>query len=187
MRFDRMHARTPRVRSLAIATLVLMLAASPLAAQRRASARRAEADAPPPTTSAVITVGGARYAGRVDANCTLDEKATPTNTRFYYTVTYPWFGARAPAGQPQWRFSLNVARPATPEAFQHFVFSFLDGTKSATIQNVVNAQRMGSGTVRVTRHDAGARFDVQGRSKEGDVIQAAIDCASFPRSEGGGG
>jgi len=140
-----------------------------------------------PTAEASITLGSKQYQGSVDANCTRDERATVTNGRFYYHIMYPWFGARPAPGQPQWQFELDVSRPSRPDVFDRFVFSFRDGAKSGTIQDLANAKRMGSGTVRVTTHGAGARFDVAGRSQEGDVIRATIDCASFPRSEGAGG
>ena len=168
---------------------ILLLAATPLAAQRRAaSARRgAPAATAAPTAHAIITLGTAKYEGSVDANCTRDERATATNGRFYYHIMYPWFGARPAPGQPQWRFELDVSRPTRPDVFDHFVFSFNDGPKSGTIQNVANGKRMGSGTVRVMPHGAGARFDVAGRSQEGDAIRATIDCAAFPASEGAGG
>jgi hypothetical protein len=168
---------------------VLLLAASPLSAQRRAvSARRGAPGAPvTPTAEASITLGSRQYQGSVDANCTRDERATPTNGRFYYHIMYPWFGARAAPGQPQWQFELDVSRPTRADVFDRFVFSFHDGATSGTIQNLGKANRIGSGTVRVTPHGAGARFDVAGRSDKGDVIRATIDCASFPRSEGAGG
>jgi len=174
----------------ALLAFILVLAASPLPAQRRAavSARRgAPAATVTPTADASITLGSRQYQGSVDANCTRDERATATNGRFYYHIMYPWFGARPAPGQPQWQFELDVSRPMRPNAFDHFVFSFRDGATSGTIQNVGKANRMGSGTVRVTPHGEGARFDVAGRSQEGDVIRATIDCASFPRSEGAGG
>jgi hypothetical protein len=41
--------------------------------------------------------------------------------------------------------------------------------------------------VRVTRHGKGARFDVEGRTKEGDPLRATIDCSAFQESEGTGG
>ena len=173
-----------------IATLAafLFFAATPVAAQRRAaSARRGAPSATvTPTADASITLGTAKYEGSVDANCTRDERATATNGRFYYHIMYPWFGARPAPGQPQWRFELDVSRPTRPGVFEHFVFSFNDGPKSGTIQNVANGKRMGSGTVRVTPHGAGARFDVAGRSQEGDAIRATIDCAAFPASEAAG-
>ena len=177
-----------RLHSVALAGLVL-LAASPLSAQRRAVSVRRGAPAAPvtPTADASITLGSKQYQGSVDANCTRDERATATNGRFYYHIMYPWFGARPAPGQPQWRFELDVSRPTRPDAFDHFVFSFHDGATSGTIQNVGKANRMGSGTVRVTPHGAGARFDVTGRSQEGDVVRATIDCAAFPKSEGAGG
>ena len=67
------------------------------------------------------------------------------------------------------------------------MFSFLDGQRSGTIQTVAGAERMGNGTVRVTRQGAGARFEVEGRTKEGDAIRATIDCSTFQKSEGAGG
>jgi hypothetical protein len=172
---------------LTIALLAITLLTTPAAAQRRASARRASAEAPPPTTSATFALGSAHYAGLVDAQCAIDERATPSNGRFYYHAMYPWFGARPAADQPQWQFELGVPRPARDGTNAQFVFSFLNGAKSGTIQTLPNAQRMGDGTVRLTRHGAGMRFDVEGRSKEGDAIRATIDCASFPSSEGAGG
>ena len=181
----------PALPILRIAALagMLLLATVPASAQRRAvSVRRAAPDAAvKPTADASITLGTAKYEGSVDANCTRDERATATNGRFYYHIMYPWFGARPAPGQPQWRFELDVSRPTRPDVFEHFVFSFNDGPKSGTIQNVANGKRMGSGTVRVTPHGAGARFDVAGRSQEGDAIRATIDCAAFPASEAAGG
>jgi hypothetical protein len=182
------HARNSLLHGVALAG-ILLLVAPPLAAQRPAvSARRATPTATvAPTADAAITLGTRQYQGSVDANCTRDERATATNGRFYYHIMYPWFGARPAPGQPQWQFELDVSRPARPTVFEHFVFSFRDGATSGTIQDVANTKRMGSGTVRVTPHGAGARFDVTGRSQEGDVIRATIDCASFPSSEGAGG
>ncbi len=172
---------------LTIACLAITFTTSPAAAQRRAAARRASAEAPPPTTSATIAVGSAHYAGVVDAQCAIDDRATPSNGRFYYHAMYPWFGARPAPDQPQWRFELGVPRPARDGTHDQFVFSFLNGTKSGTIQTLANAQRMGSGRVRLTPIGAGMRFDVDGRSKEGDAIHATIECASLPASERAGG
>jgi hypothetical protein len=177
-----------RLHSVALAG-ILLLAACPLSAQRRAVSARRGAPAAPvtPTAHASITLGSKQYEGSVDANCTRDERATATNGRFYYHIMYPWFGARAAPGQPQWQFGLDVIRPTRPNAYNQFVFSFHDGAKAGTIQVLQSAKRMGSGTVRVTPHGGGARLDVAGRSQEGDVIRATIDCAAFPASEGAGG
>ena len=102
---------------------------------------------------ATISLDGKQYDAPVDAQCAIDERATATNGRFYYHVLYPWFGAHPPADQPQWRFELGVARPTRPETFDHLMFSFLDGASSATIQQLNGAQRMGSGTVRITTQE----------------------------------
>ena len=179
---------TPTARLAAIG-LVTLLAASPASAQRRtAVARRGAPNATvTPTADASITLGTARYAASVDANCTRDERAQSGTARAYYHILYPWFGARPAAGQPQWRFELNVMRPTSPGAYDRFMFYFMDGAKSGTIQNIPGSARMGSGTVRVTPHGAGARFDVEGRSQTGDAIRATIDCAAFPASEAAGG
>ena len=182
------RSRKSLLHGVALAAFVL-LAASPVSAQRRAvSARRGAPTATvTPTADASITLGTTKYEGSVDANCTRDERATATNGRFYYHIMYPWFGARPAPGQPQWQFELDVSRPSRPDVFDRFVFAFRDGAKSGTIQNVGRANRMGRGTVHVTPHGAGARFDVTGRSQEGDAIRATIDCAAFPASEGAGG
>jgi hypothetical protein len=187
MRFSH-RTSTPSLR-LAPCVLLLILAAAPLSAQRRAASVRRDAPTATvtPTADASIDIGSAHYAGSIDANCTRDERATATNGRFYYHIMYPWFGARAAPGQPQWQFGLDVIRPTRPNAYNQFVFSFHDGAKAGTIQVLQSAKRMGSGTVRVTPHGGGARFDVAGRSQEGDVIRATIDCAAFPASEGAGG
>jgi hypothetical protein len=187
MRFSH-RTSTPSLR-LAPCVLLLILAAAPLSAQRRAASVRRDAPTATvtPTADASIDVGSAHYAGSIDANCTRDERATATNGRFYYHIMYPWFGARPTPGQPQWQFELDLSRPSRPNVFDRFVFSFRDGATSGTIQNMGKANRMGSGTVRVTPRGAGARFDVTGRSQEGDVVRATIDCASFPKSEGAGG
>ena len=100
---------------------------------------------------------------------------------------YPWFGQRPPADQPQWRFTLEIRQSAAADAYPQFSFSFLDGTKSGTIQTVGGSPKMGSGSVRVTRHGPGARFEVEGRSKEGHPLRAVIDCPRFQASAGAGG
>ncbi|HEU4720571.1 MAG TPA: hypothetical protein VFS59_04350 [Gemmatimonadaceae bacterium] len=177
------------VLSLAAVSTMLVAAASPASAQRRSATvrRGAPGAAVTPTAEASITLGAAAYRGRVDANCTRDERAAAGSARAYYHIMYPWFGARPAAGQPQWRFELNVSRPTRPGTFERFMFHFEDGDRQGTIQNIPGSQRMGSGTVRVTPNGAGARFDVEGRSQNGDVIRATIECTSFPASEGAGG
>jgi len=152
-------------------------------AQRRSAAPAGTV----PMTSVTIAIGSQRYTGTVDAECGIDQRATGTNTRAYYRAFYPWFGQKVAADKPQWRFTLEIQRRATSDVYPHFTFSFLDGNKSATIQTVTYGERMGSGTVRVTRKGAGARFDVQGKSKEGDAINASIACSAFAASEAGGG
>jgi len=138
-------------------------------------------------TDVAITLGSAQYSARVDAHCGLDEQATTSNTRAYFVAMYPWFGQRPPADQPQWRVTLEIRRGTSPGTHDQFLFSFLDGTKSVTIQTVAGSLRMGNGTVRVSRHGAGARFDVAGRSKEGDAVRATIDCPQLQANEGAGG
>ena len=100
------------------------------------------------------------------------------------SVMYPWFGQRPPAGEPQWHLNLEIRRGAQTDSYDQFTFSFDDGTRSGTIQTVAGSPRMGSGTVRVTQRDAGARFDVEGRTNQGETIRATIDCPVFQRSEG---
>ena len=159
-------------------------------AQRRATnapARRGATGLVVPMTDVSITLGKQTVTGSVDANCHVDERATTTNTRAYFVAMYPWFGQRVAPDKPQWRFNLEIRRGKGSDASDQFVFSFLDGQRSGTIQTVSGSERMGSGTVRVTRHGAGARFDVEGRTKEGDAVRATIDCSTFQKSEGAGG
>jgi hypothetical protein len=185
----RLSAATTPLRFVGTFGLVLLLVASPATAQRRAApARRAAPGARVnPTADATITLGSARYAGSVDANCTRDGRAAPGTARAYYHIMYPWFGARPAPGQPQWRFELNVPRPASPGVVDRFMFHFQDGGRTGTIQNLPGSARMGTGTVRVTTHGAGARFDVEGRTQKGELVRATIDCAAFPPSEAAGG
>ena len=159
-------------------------------AQRRATnppARRGAPGADVPMTDVSVTLGSQTTTGRVDANCHVDERAKPGNSRAYFVMMYPWFGQRVAADKPQWRVNLEIRRGTSTEASDQFVFSFLDGQRSATIQTVAGSERMGSGTVRVTRHGAGARFDVEGKSKEGAPVRATIDCSAFQKSEGASG
>ena len=137
-----------------------------------------------PMTEVSITLGTQTTAGSVDANCHVDERATAGNTRAYFVAMYPWFGQRVAPDKPQWRFNLEIRRGVRTDASDQFVFSFLDGSRSGTIQTVSGSERMGSGTVRVTRHGTGARFDVEGRTKEGAPLKATIDCSTFQKSEG---
>ena len=154
-----------------------------------ASIRRgARGAAPVPLTDVAIALGSARYNASVDAHCAVDEKATTTNTRAYLTAMNPWFGQRPASGQPQWRFTLELRRSPSTDTYKQFVFAFNDGAKSGTIQTVAGSVRMGSGTVRVTRRaGAGARFEVNGRGKEGEVIRATINCPRFSGGESAGG
>jgi hypothetical protein len=170
-------------------TALLLLAASPASAQRRSATvrRGAPGAAVKPTAEVSVKLGTERYAGSVDANCTRDERAAIGSARAHYHIMYPWFGARPAPGEPQWRFELNVMRPTRPGSYDRFMFYFQDGARQGTIQNVPGSQRMGSGTVRVTPNGAGARFEVEGRSQNGDAIVATIECAAFPRSEAAGG
>jgi hypothetical protein len=179
---------TPSPHLVALAAM-LLLAASTASAQRRGviARRGAPGAAVVPTADASITLGSADYKGSVDANCTRDERAVAGTSRAYYHILYPWFGARPAAGQPQWRFELNVMRPTRTGVYDRFMFYFQDGAKAGTIQNVPGSARMGRGTVRVTPLGAGARFEVEGQSQNGDAIRATIDCAAFPASEGVGG
>ena len=137
-----------------------------------------------PMTDVSITLGTQTTTGSVDANCHVDERATAGNTRAYFVAMYPWFGQRVAPDKPQWRFDLEIRRGVGTDASDQFVFSFLDGSRSGTIQTVSGSERMGSGTVRVTRHGTGARFDVEGRTKEGAPLKATIDCSTFQKSEG---
>ena len=156
-------------------------------AQRNTPARRGASGVVVPMTDVSITLGKETITGRVDADCHVDERATAGSTRAYFVARYPWFGQRVAPDKPQWRFDLEIRRGKTSEASDQFVFSFLDGQRSGTIQTVAGAERMGNGTVRVTRQGAGGRFEVEGRTKEGDAIRATIDCSTFQKSEGAGG
>jgi len=179
------------LRTLTVLTFALSVGAPgiSLAQQpsRSATVRRGAPGANAPMTDVSITLGRQTTTGRVDANCHVDEKATPTNTRAYFVMMYPWFGQRVSPDVPQWRVNLEIRRGTASEASDQFVFSFNDGERSGTIQTVAGSARMGSGTVRVTRHGSGARFDVEGRTKEGDTLRATIDCSTFQKSEGAGG
>ena len=165
-----------------------MMCASAAVSPAQSSNPPARRGAPQGVVSDVtVTVGGLEYRGRVDASCQVDEKATASNTRAYFVVMYPWFGQRPPADQPQWRFTLEIRRNAAADTYPQFSFSFLEGTKSATIQTVDGSPKMGSGSVRVTRRGPGARFEVEGRSKEGQPLRAAIDCPRFQATAAAGG
>jgi hypothetical protein len=158
------------------------------ASRRAAPARRgAPGAARGPLTHVTVSLGSRQYDAEVDADCQVDERATVGGPRAYFVANYPWFGQRVAADQPQWRVNLGINRAGSPGAYDQFVFSFMDGSTSATIQTVGGSPRMGSGTVRVTRHGDGARFDVTGRSKEGEAVRATIDCSAFQKSEGSGG
>ena len=165
-------------RSVLVGSALTIVLPGASAAQRRGSAGSVA-----PMTDVSITLGSKTVTGRVDAKCGVDDRATPRNTRGYFVVMYPWFGQRVAPDKPQWRFDLHIRRGTTTEASNQFVFSFHDGARSGTIQTVTDAERMGSGTVRVTRHGNGARFDVEGRSKEGEAIRATIDCSAFQKGE----
>ena len=150
------------------------------------SVRRGSPGVVVPMTTVSIALGSLTVADRVDAKCGLDERATAQNTRAYFSVMYPWFGQRVAPDKPQWRLNLEIRRGTTSEASNQFVFSFV-GERSGVIQTIAGAERMGSGTVRVTRQGKGARFEVEGRTKEGDPVRATIECSAFQKSEAAGG
>ena len=139
-----------------------------------------------PLTEVDLTIGSRRITGRVDAHCSVDPKATRGNTRFYYNVSYPWFGYHPPADQPQWQLGLSIRPGSLPAgASNELTFSFQDSTpdRSAYVQTVAFAKRSGTGTVRVTRHGAGARFEFEGRTERGQRVRASIDCSEFQDGE----
>jgi len=149
--------------------------------------RRGAPGAVVPMTDVSITLGDKTVTGRVDAKCGVDERATPTNTRGYFVLMYPWFGQRVAPDKPQWRFDLHIRRGKTTEASDQFTFSFQDGNRSGIIQTVAGSERMGNGTVRVTRQGKGARFEVEGRTKEREALRATITCSEFQKAEAPGG
>ena len=159
----------------------------PSFAQRSPSVRRGAPEANVPMTDVSISLGSTTTTGRVDAKCGVDEKATPTNARAYFVLMYPWFGQPVPPDKPQWRFNLEIRRGTTSDASNQFTFSFLDGTRGATIQTIAGAESIGSGTVRVTRQGNGARFEVEGLTKQGVAVRATIVCSAFQRGETAGG
>jgi hypothetical protein len=179
--------------SVAVALAVTMVAPRVSHAQRKPSGatgmsiRRGAPGVDVPMTDVSVTLGTQTVTGRVDADCHIDNRAAPGNTRAYFVIMYPWFGQRVAPDKPQWRVNLEIRRGTTSEASDQFVFSFLDGQRSGTIQTVAGAERMGSGTVRVARHGPGARFDVEGKTKEGSPVRATIDCSTFQKTEGAGG
>jgi hypothetical protein len=97
---------------------------------------------------------------------------------------YPWFGQRPAADQPQWRLNLDIRRSGRADSYDQFTFSFVAAAKSAIIQTVAGSARMGSGGVRVTRRNEGARFEVEGRSHHGETVRATIDSPNIQKSEG---
>jgi hypothetical protein len=167
--------------------VVLSVALAVVTPRESLAQRRGTPGVVVPMTDVSITLGRKTVTGRVDAKCSVDERATPSNTRGYFVLMYPWFGQQVAPDKPQWRFDLAIRRGTASEASNQFVFSFHDGARSGVIQAVSGSERMGSGTVRVTRHGKGARFDVEGRTKEGDPLRATIDCSAFQKSEGTGG
>ena len=175
------------MRSTAIHIVAFVMLAALVTPRDVLGQRRGAPGAVVPMTDVSITLGGRTVTGRVDAKCGVDERATPTNTRGYFVLMYPWFGQQVSADKPQWRFDLHIRRGKTSEASDQFVFSFQDGQRSGVIQTVADAERMGSGTVRVTRHDKGALFEVEGRTKEGEPLRARIDCSAFQKGEPAGG
>ena len=157
-------------------------------AQRRspqgAADRSARGTPGVPLTTVLLSLGRAHYDARVDAHCHVDDRAAPGNTRAYFVVMYPWFGQRPPTDQPQWQLNLEIRRGARADTHDEFTFSFQDGQKSGVIQTVDGSQRIGSGTVRASLRGRGARFEVEGRSSQGEAIRATIECSSVQKNEG---
>jgi len=171
-----------------LATLALAITVPrPSLAQRSASTRRGTPGADVPMTDVSVSLGNTTTAGRVDAKCGIDKQATPRNTRAYFSIMYPWFGQRVAPDKPQWRLNLEIRRGTTSEASNQFVFSFSDKARQGTIQQLPDAEGMGSGTVRVIRQGKGARFEVEGRTKEGASLRATIECSAFQTGETAGG
>jgi hypothetical protein len=127
-------------------SVLLALAVAIAVPRASAAQRRGSPGAVVPMTDVKITLGTTTVTGRVDAKCSVDERATPTNTRGYFVLMYPWFGQRVAPDKPQWRFDLHIRRGTTSEASNQFVFSFHDGARSGTIQTIAGSERMGTGT-----------------------------------------
>ena len=106
----------------AAAGLAVMVAVPSLSlAQRKPSGatgmsiRRGAPGVDVPMTDVSVTLGNQTVTGHVDADCHIDNRATPSNTRAYFVIMYPWFGQRVAPDKPQWRVNLEIRRGTTTE------------------------------------------------------------------------
>jgi hypothetical protein len=136
------------------------------------------------STKADVTFNGRRYERTVEAQCEFDERATRGSARWQWNVLYPPFGLRSDPA-PLRSFALSIWNPAKGGAPAPFSFAIGADGESPMIQTY--GRPAGSGSVRITRNGAGAKFHVSGVDARGRKITATIECAQVRKPEATGG
>ena len=170
--------------SVICTVLALLAAASASRVEGQRPARRSRPwDGLAVSTNVTVTVDGRRFERQVEAQCEFDERAARGASRWQWNVLFPPFGVRSTPA-PLQSFSLAVWRA---RAGTDHPFSFAADVDGASPLIQTYGARSGSGTVRVTRRGAGARFEVAGRDGRGREVTATIECTQVRKPEAAGG
>ncbi len=121
-----------------------------------------------------LTVGKQRFDETAQAKCTHAPMASIYNTLAkMWSVEYPTGGKKS--------LHLTVWQPMRGDTTPQITFySGGDGQSQeiATVKAGGGATK-GSGTVTITKHGAGGRFDISGTTAEGAKVSGSIDCEKF--------
>jgi hypothetical protein len=165
--------------TIAIAS-VSTLASAQVTVRRPNMARGDDEDKTKVTFS--LTVGKQKFDETTQAKCTHAPMASIYNTLAkMWSVEYPTERDRS--------LHLTVWQPMRGDTTPQITFYAGGEGKSQEITTVKAGGRAtkGSGTVTITKHGAGGRFDLNGTTADGAKLSGSIDCEKFaaPMAVGG--
>jgi len=167
---------------LATAALVSLgaVASAQITVRRPTVARGDDEDKTKVTFS--LTVGKQRFDETTQAKCTHAPMASIYNTLAkMWSVEYPTGSKKS--------LHLTVWQPVRGDTTPQITFYAYDNGKNQEISTVKagGGATKGSGTITITKHGAGGRFDISGTTADGAKVSGSIDCEKFaaPMAVGG--
>lgn len=171
-------------RRFCLATFALVSLSTLASAQvtvRRPSMARGDDEEKTKVTFSV-TVGNQKFDETTQAKCTHAPMAS-----IYNTLAKMW-SVEFPSERNQ-SLHLTVWQPMRGDTTPQITFYAGGAGKSQQITTVKagGGATKGTGTVTITKHGAGGRFDINGTTADGAKVSGSIDCEKFaaPMAVGG--